>query len=117
MALTIVQQSQEVDGMQKMTAVREDVLQIILAKKERVTVSMTQIVSTLAGPNVAMICALTPSISQQLSTQITQTGLVSVPMTIAATGIVTKTTTDVAMVSLDVNTMRIVMMDITVTLT
>ena len=114
--LTTVQSSLEEDGMPVMTAVRDDVLQIILAKREKVTVNMTLTVSTLAGQDVAMICVLTLSISQLLSIQITQTGLVSVLMTIAATEFATKTTTDVEIMLLDANTMMIVMMAITVTL-
>ena len=117
MAPTTVQCSQEGDGMPRMTAVRDDVPQIILAEKERVIVSMTQIVSTQAGQDVEMICVLTPNTFQQLSIQIIQTGLDLVPMITAATGFVTRTITDVGMVLLDVNTMRIVMMDITVILT
>ena len=116
MAPTIVLYSLEGDGMPLMTVVKDGVPQIILAEKEKVTVNTTQTVSTQAGQDVEMICVLTPNTFQQLSIQIIQTGLDLVPMIIAATGIVTKTTTDVAMVSLDVNTMRIVMMDITVTL-
>ena len=114
--LTTVQSSLEEDGMPVMTAVRDDVLQIILAKREKVTVNMTLTVSTLAGQDVAMICVLTLSISQLLSIQIIQTGLDSVPMTIAATGFATKTTTDVEIMLLDVNIMKTVLMDIIVTL-
>ena len=115
-ALTTVQYSLEEDGILLMTVVREDVPQNILVEKERVTVSMTLTVSTLAGQSVAMICVSTPSISQLLSIQITQTGLGSVLMTIAATEFATKTTTDVEIMLLDVNTMKTVLMDITVTL-
>lgn len=115
-ALTTVQYSLEEDGILLMTVVREDVPQNIPAGKERVTVSMTLTVSTLAGQSVAMICVSTPSISQLLSIQITQTGLGSVLMTIAATEFATKTTTDVEIMLLDANTMMIVMMAITVTL-
>ena len=115
-ALTTVQYSLEEDGILLMIVVREDVPQNIPAEKERVTVSMTLTVSTLAGQDVAMICVSTPSISQLLSIQITQTGLDSVPMIIAATGFATRTTTDVEIMLLDVNIMMIVMMDITVIL-
>ena len=115
-ALTTVQYSLEEDGILLMTVVREDVPQNIPAERERVTVSMTLTVSTLAGQSVAMICVSTPSISQLLSIQITQTGLGSVLMTIAATEFATKTTTDVEIMLLDANTMMIVMMAITVTL-
>ena len=48
---------------------------------------------------------------------ILQIGLDLVLMTIAVTDIVTKTTTDVEMELLDVSTMKIAMMDITVILT
>ena len=115
-ARTTVQYSLEEDGILLMTVVREDVPQNILVEKERVTVSMTLTVSTLAGQSVAMICVSTPSISQLLSIQITQTGLGSVLMTIAATGFATRTTTDVEIMLLDVNTMKTVLMDIIVTL-
>ena len=114
--LTTAQYSLEEDGILLMIVVREDVPQNIPAERERVTVSMTLTVSTLAGQDVVMICVSTPSISQLLSIQIIQTGLDSVPMTIAATGFVTKTTTDVEIMLLDVNTMKTVLMDITVTL-
>ena len=115
-ALTTVQYSLEEDGILLMIVVREDVPQNIPAERERVTVSMTLTVSTLAGQSVAMICVSTPSISQLHSIQITQTGLGSVLMTIAATEFATKTTTDVEIMLLDANTMMIVMMAITVTL-
>ena len=115
-ARTTVQYSLEEDGILLMTVVREDVPQNIPAEKERVTVSMTLTVSTLAGQDVEMICVSTPSISQLLSIQIIQTGLDSVPMTIAATGFATRTTTDVEIMLLDVNTMKTVLMDIIVTL-
>ena len=114
--LTTVRYSLEEDGILLMTVVREDVPQIIPAERERVTVSMTLTVSTLAGQDVVMICVSTPSISQLLSIQIIQTGLDSVPMTIAATGFATKTTTDVEIMLLDVNIMKTVLMDIIVTL-
>ena len=116
-ALTTVQHSLEEDGMPQMTAVKDDALLIILAEKERVTVSLILTVSTLAGQDVAMICVSTPNTFQLLSIPTTQLGLGSVPMTTAATEFVTKTTTDVEMVLLDADTMKIVMMDITVRLT
>ena len=114
--LTTVRYSLEEDGILLMTVVREDVPQNIPAEKERVTVSMTLTVSTLAGQDVEMICVSTPSISQLLSIQITQIGLGSVLMTIAATEFATRTTTDVEIMLLDVNTMKTVLMDIIVTL-
>ena len=114
--LTTVHYSLEEDGILLMTVVREDVPQNIPAEKERVTVSMTLTVSTLAGQSVVMICVSTPSISQLLSIQITQIGLGSVLMTIAATEFATRTTTDVEIMLLDVNTMKTVLMDIIVTL-
>ena len=113
-ALTTVQHSLEEDGMPQMTAVKDDALLIILAEKERVTVSLILTVSTLAGQDVAMICVSTPNTFQLLSIPTTQLGLGSVPMTTAATEFVTKTITDVEMVLLDADTMKIVMMDITV---
>ena len=54
--LTTVQYSLEEDGILLMTVVRENVPQNIPAERERVTVSMTLTVSTLAGQDVAMIC-------------------------------------------------------------
>ena len=54
--LTTVRYSLEEDGILLMTVVREDVPQNIPAERERVTVSMTLTVSTLAGQDVAMIC-------------------------------------------------------------
>ena len=107
-ALTTVQYSLEEDGILLMIVVREDVPQNILVEKERVTVSMTLTVSTLAGQSVAMICVSTPSISQLLSIQITQIGLGSVLMTIAATEFATRTTIDVEIMLLDVNIMKTV---------
>ena len=115
-ARTTVQYSLEEDGILLMTVVREDVPQNIPAERERVTVSMTLTVSTLAGQSVAMICVSTPSISQLLSIQIIQTGLDSVSMTIAATGFATRTTIDVEIMLLDVNIMKTVLTDIIVTL-
>ena len=115
--LTTVQSSLEEDGMPVMTAVRDDVLRIILAWREKVTVNMTLTVSTLAGQDVAMICVSTHNIFQLLSIQTTQLGLGSVPMIIAATECVTRTTTDVEMVLWAADIMKIVMMDITVTKT
>ena len=115
-ALTTVQYSLEEDGILLMTVVREDVPQNIPAERERVTVSMTLTVSTLAGQSVAMICVSTPSISQLHSILTTLTGLGLVLMTIAATGFATRTTIDVEIMLLDVNIMKTVLTDIIVTL-
>ena len=117
MALTTVLQSLEVDGMRKMTAVREDVLPIILVKKERVTVSLTLIVSNQDGQNVEMICVSTLNISQLQNTQTTQPGLDLQAQIIAAIESVIRITTDVEMELQVVKLMEIVMMGITVILT
>ena len=55
-ALITVPSSQEEGGMKQMIVVKEDALLNIPAERERVTVSMTLTVSTLAGQDVAMIC-------------------------------------------------------------
>ena len=114
--LTTAQYSLEEDGILLMTVVRENVPQNIPAERERVTVSMTLTVSTLAGQSVAMICVSTPSISQLHSILTTLTGLGLVLMTIAATEFATRTTTDVEIMLLDVNIMKTVLTDIIVTL-
>ena len=92
-AMTTVQYSLEVDGTLQMTAVREDVPQNILAEKERVTVSMTLTVSTLAGQNVAMIYVSTLNTFQLTCIQIIQLGLDLVLMIIAVIEYAIKTTT------------------------
>ena len=96
-----------------MTVVREDVLQSILAKRERVTVSQTATVSTLAGPSVAMTCVSTPNTSPHLSIQTTLPGLDSLALTTAATESATKTITDVEMGLLAAESTLTVMMVIT----
>ena len=81
-----------------MTVVKEDVLQIILVRKERVTVSQTVIVSSQAGQSVAMTCVSTISTSHWPNIPTTQLGLGSPALTTAATGCATKITTDVLLV-------------------
>ena len=100
-----------------MTVVSGGALLIIPAKKERVTVSQTATVSTLAGPSVAMTCVSTPNTSPHLSIQTTLPGLDSLALTTAATESATKTITDAEMEWLDAESTLTVMMVTTARLT
>ena len=102
--------------MQKMIVVRDGVPQTILAMKERVTVNLTLTVLNLDGQNVEMIYVLTPSISQQPSIPTILPGLDLQDQITAATESVIRIITDVEMELQVVKLMKIVMMDITVTL-
>ena len=117
MALTTVLSRPGAGGMTLMTAVRRGVLRIIHVERARVTVTVTATVSTQAGQSVAMISVSTPSTSPHLSIPTTQPGLDSPPLTTAATGCATRTTTDVPMEWLDVTPMQTVLMVTTARLT
>ena len=83
----------EDDGMLRMTAVSGDALLIIPAERVRVTVRQMQTVLTLDGPGAETISVSTPSTSPQLNIPTTRPGLATPPVTTAATGSATKTTT------------------------
>ena len=113
MALTIVRSRVEAGGIHQMTVVSGDALLIMLAERARVTVSQTATVSTLDGPSVAMTCVSTPNTFPQHSIPTTQPGLDSLALTTAATESAIRTTTDVEMELLDVESRQTVQMDIT----